>query len=69
MPWLVIAGIALVLAAVASYFGVELSAKVLGVLFIGEIIILAIVNGAIFMNGGPEGVSLEPINPSTPSVE
>ncbi|WP_353713557.1 APC family permease [Arthrobacter sp. K5] len=63
IPWLVIAGLALVLAAVASYFGVELSAKVLGVLFIFEIAILAIVNGAIFINGGPEGVSLEPVNP------
>lgn len=63
VPWLVIAGLALILAAVASYFGVELSAKVLGVLFVFEIAILAIVNGAIFINGGPEGVSLEPINP------
>jgi amino acid transporter len=63
LSWLVIAGIALVLAAVASYFGVELSAKVLGVFFVLEIIILAIVNGAIFIDGGPEGISLEPVNP------
>ena len=63
VPWLLIAGIALVLAAAASYFGIELSAKVLGVLFIFEIIILGIVNAAIFLDGGPQGVSLEPTNP------
>lgn len=63
VPWLVTAGVALVLASAAAYFGVELSAKVLGVLFLLEIVVLGIVNTVIFINGGPDGVSAAPINP------
>ncbi len=63
VPWLVTAVVVLVLAAAASYYGVVLSAKLLGVLFLAEIVLLAIVNAGIFIQGGASGVSLEPINP------
>lgn len=63
VPWLVTAGVALVLAAVGSYFDVKLSTRVLGVLFLAEIVMLGIVNASIFFQGGPQGVSLAPINP------
>lgn len=63
VPWLLTAAVALALASAAAYFGVELSAKVLGILFLLEIVVLGIVNVAIFADGGPEGVSLAPVNP------
>ena len=63
VPWLVFAGVDLALATLATYFGVELSAKVLGVLFLFEITSLFVIDFAILIKGGAHGVSAAPLNP------
>jgi amino acid transporter len=55
--------IGLVLMSMFAYFHIELTAKVLGVLLIGEVVILLIMAVAIFAVGGAEGFSLAPLNP------
>lgn len=48
--------------AVASlaYFHVALSAKVLGVLLMAELVAIFWFDGAVFLQGGPEGISFQP---------
>lgn len=64
VPWLVTAGVALVLAAAAAYFGVELSGKILGVLFLFEITSIFLIDIGIFVHGGASGMTLAPLNPA-----
>jgi amino acid transporter len=47
-----------------AYFHIELTAKVLGVLLIGEVLVLLIMAVGIFAVGGAEGYSLAPLNPA-----
>jgi len=63
VPWLIPAAVCLALATLATYFGVELSAKVLGVLFLFEITALLVVDIGILVHGGAHGISAEPLNP------
>jgi amino acid transporter len=46
-----------------AYFHIEFTAKVLGVLLIGEVLVLLIMAIGIFAVGGAEGFSLAPLNP------
>ena len=53
----------LVLMSMFAYFHIELTAKVLGVLLIGEVLVLLVMAVGIFAVGGAEGFSLAPLNP------
>jgi amino acid transporter len=60
-PWFAFGMVALI--AILSYFDVRISARVLGVALIGEILILLIMDVAIFGQGG-ENVQLAALNPA-----
>ena len=47
-----------------AWFHIELTAKVLGVLLVGEVLVLAVMAVGIFAVGGAEGLSLAPLNPA-----
>jgi amino acid transporter len=47
-----------------AFFHIELTAKVLGVALIGEILVLAVFAVAVIVQGGAEGLSLQPLNPA-----
>jgi amino acid transporter len=55
--------IGLVLVSLFAWFHIELTAKVLGVLLVGEVLVLAVMAVGIFAVGGAEGLSLAPLNP------
>ncbi|HWM59990.1 MAG TPA: APC family permease [Pseudonocardia sp.] len=55
--------VGLVLMTMFAYFHIELTAKVLGVLLIGEVLVLLIMAIGVFAAGGAEGFSLAPLNP------
>jgi amino acid transporter len=46
--------------AALGYFHVGVSAKILGVLLIAEVLVIAVFDVLVFSSGGPEGISLEP---------
>lgn len=62
-PWWVWSLILLVATSVLSYFNVELSAKVLSVILVVEVVAVLIFDIVVLGNGGPEGLSFEPWNP------
>ncbi|MGP4024160.1 APC family permease [Actinomadura sp. 3N407] len=64
VPWIAIALVALAVNAVLAHFDLNLAARVLGVLLIGELAVLtAMAVGVLVQGGGPDGLPLEPINP------
>ncbi|KUI31717.1 APC family permease [Mycobacterium sp. GA-2829] len=62
IPWWVYSISCVAAAGVLGYFRIDLSAKVLSVVMGCEILITLIFDGAVFINGGPEGRSLEPFS-------
>lgn len=62
--WAVWAFGAMVLVGVLAYFDIDLSAKILGVLMICEVVILLVVTVAIVARGGKSGLSLESFSPA-----
>ncbi len=65
VPWVVFAVIMLALNAILAYYDINLTAKVLGVFLITEILMLALMAfGVLFHGGGPDGIPLSPINPA-----
>lgn len=46
-----------------AYFHINVSAKVLGVLLIAEVLIIVVFDVLVFAHGGKEGISLEPFTP------
>ena len=56
--------IGLVLVSVFAWFHIELTAKVLGVLLVGEVLVLVVMAIGIFAKGGAEGLSAAPLNPA-----
>ncbi|MER6977627.1 APC family permease [Streptomyces carpinensis] len=70
-PWWLWSLIMFAAAWILSYFSVELSAKVLSVILVIEVTVVSIFDIVMFVNGGPEGNSVEPWNPAnliTPSI-
>jgi amino acid transporter len=63
VPWLATAFVTLAVISVATYFGIELSARVLGVLFLFEITSLLVVDLGIFVHGGAHGITAAPLSP------
>lgn len=59
LPWWLMSLIFWAIVATLAYFHIAVSAKVLAVLLIAEIIVIAIFDGAVFAQGGPEGISTE----------
>ncbi|GEE00941.1 amino acid transporter [Gordonia spumicola] len=64
VPWWMLAGVGLAAIAYLGYRDVELSARVLGVLLIAEIGIVAIIDAAVVVRGGADGLSAEPLSMS-----
>lgn len=65
IPWWVFSLVAVAVVGVLGYRHIDLSSKVLGVLLIGEIlIVLALVAAVVFSGNAPEGLSIEPFLPT-----
>ncbi|MGP4029811.1 APC family permease [Actinomadura sp. 3N407] len=63
LKWWVWALAAVALVWLLGFRRVTLSAKVLGVALLGEVLVLAVLAGAVLVQGGPEGFSLSPFTP------
>jgi len=59
ISWWICAAAFWVIVGTLAYFHISLSAKVLGVLLIAELIAIAVFDIVVFIDGGPEGISLE----------
>ena len=68
LAWPVYAFAGLALVAVLTYFDVKLSAKVLGVALILEVVLLLIMDIVILAKGGASGISFAPLNPVSSMV-
>lgn len=55
--------VGLALMSAFAFFHIELTAKVLGVALIGELLVLTVLAIGVFATGGAEGFSLAPLNP------
>ncbi|MFN3949411.1 APC family permease [Microbacterium sp.] len=64
LPWWLYALAAVALVGVLGYRHIDLSSKVLGVLLIAEVAIVLVLVAAVVVDGGPEGLSLAPFEPS-----
>lgn len=64
VPWQVIALAGVVLVGIFGYLDIQLSAKVLGVLMIFEVLILVVFDVAVLITGGAEGVNLNSFSPA-----
>jgi amino acid transporter len=64
VSWIWFALLMLVINAMATYFKINMAAGVLGFFLVAEIVMLALlVLGVLFAGGGPEGWSLQSLNP------
>ncbi|GAA3776532.1 APC family permease [Microbacterium kribbense] len=64
VPWQVVAFAGVVLVGAFGYLDVQLSASVLGVFMILEVLILVVFDIAVFASGGQSGVNLEAFTPA-----
>jgi amino acid transporter len=64
LPWYLYSLAVIALVGILGYRHIELSSKVLGVLLIGEILIVLALVVAVVASGGPEGLSLAPFEPT-----
>jgi len=64
VPWPILAFGALALMGILGHFEVRFNAHILGIALVLEIVVLTVMNIAVFAHGGgPSGISLAPINP------
>jgi amino acid transporter len=64
VPWPYLAFGALAVILLLGHFDIRISSQVLGIALIGEIIVLTVMDIAVFAHGGgPTGISVAPINP------
>lgn len=64
IPWIFYALGMLALTAVLAYFDINITAKALGVMLVGEIAVLfAVATAVLLAGGGPDGIPVEPLNP------
>ncbi|MFD9336621.1 APC family permease [Streptomyces sp. NPDC060028] len=64
LPWILYAAVMLCVTAVLAHFDINLTAKALGVMLVGEIAVLfAVATAVLLAGGGPDGIPLEPVNP------
>ncbi|MFF2244306.1 APC family permease [Arthrobacter sp. NPDC058130] len=64
IPWWVYSLVFWVIVGTLAYFRVDVSAKVLGVLLVCEVVIVAIFDVAVMGQGGATGISFEPFTPT-----
>ncbi|MCY0945503.1 APC family permease [Streptomyces antarcticus] len=65
LPWILYAAAMLGITAVLAHFDINLTAKALGVMLVGEIAVLfAVATAVLLAGGGPDGIPLEPVNPT-----
>ncbi|MEU9032590.1 APC family permease [Streptomyces sp. NPDC048383] len=64
LPWILYAAVMLGVTAGLAHFDINLTAKALGVMLVGEIAVLFAVAVAVLVaGGGPDGIPLQPVNP------
>ncbi|MFI1645563.1 APC family permease [Streptomyces avidinii] len=64
LPWILYAAAMLAVTAILAHFDINLTAKALGVMLVGEIAVLfAVATAVLLAGGGPDGIPLEPVNP------
>jgi amino acid transporter len=63
-PWWIWALVGLAAVAILGYFNIELSAKVLSVAMVLEVVLVMIFNVFVLAKGGPEGLSAVPFTPT-----
>ena len=63
VPWLVPVLIGIAIVGILGYFEINISAKILGVAVVLEILVILVLNVAIFAQGGAHGLTLEPFSP------
>jgi len=63
-PWWLWTLLLVAVVAVLGYLNVDLSAKVLGVLLVCEVVVVIVVDLAILSQGGEAGIDLAPLNPA-----
>ncbi|MDA5280532.1 APC family permease [Streptomyces sp. Isolate_45] len=64
LPWILYAAVMLCVTAGLAHFDINLTAKALGVMLVGEIAVLfAVAIAVLVAGGGPDGIPLEPVNP------
>ncbi|MDL5155148.1 APC family permease [Actinomycetospora termitidis] len=56
--------VGLAIMSLLAWFHIELTAKVLGVMLVAEVLALAVLSVAVFVQGGAEGFSAAPFNPA-----
>lgn len=64
VPWPVWSLLGVILVGFIGYRQIDIGARILGILMIAEILILVVLAVAILINGGPEGMSVEPFLPA-----
>lgn len=64
VPWWVCASVALGVVAFLGARGINASSKVLACVLFAEVAVLAVMAVAVFLQGGPEAFSAEPVNPA-----
>lgn len=62
VPWIYLSLIMIALTSVLAYQDVQISAKILGVALVLEVIMLAIFDGGVFLAKGPAGFNAESLN-------
>jgi amino acid transporter len=63
-PWWLWTAAWMVLTALLGYRDIELSAKVLGIVLVVEIVIVVVIDAAILARGGAEGITASALSPS-----
>ena len=64
LPWIVWVLAGILVMGVLGYFKIDLSAKVLGVAVVLEVVMILVLNVAITVRGGAEGLSIDPLTPA-----
>ncbi|WP_413098442.1 APC family permease [Streptomyces sp. Inha503] len=63
-PWLVWAALGWVVVSTLGYFHIELSAKILSVAMVLEVVVVMAYNIAVLIKGGPNGLVSQPLSPT-----
>ncbi len=65
IPWWVYTAVIIVVLGILGYRSVDLTARVLGIVLVGEVLIVLILAAAIFFTGGESGFTTEPFTASS----
>jgi amino acid transporter len=64
VPWIAFAALAVALYTALAYFDIAITARVLGAFMVAELALLLATSAAVLLQGGgPDGLSLAPLNP------